>query len=410
MQVSTQLFIGDQEKRTFFPEQIRQKIISAKKYANIRSILIWADENPESYHHIVQICREYEIQTYLWFPVFADIPGYAPQEEQFVTSYEDSRGYGKIGRWDALGQGDEKFLFICPNNTPAVDDVLCLYTRLVDQVDFDGVFLDRIRYPSCTNGFELLFTCFCDFCRDKFSKLYDTTLDDYRQTIADFVQHLEHITPEEFNRYNSLESLWKSADLQQFFEFRNRNIFEAVKRFSEYARSKNKHVGLDLYTPSLAPFVAQDYALLSQCCDWIKPMSYCHVIGPAGVPLEISCLIWALEVLCPNLHEQDIVQFFERMLQVPLPKSVEAILAQGIPEEFVARELEKIENLSLVDDVRVYPGIEAVENPHFSLTIDQQILGKYLAHIHHRADGCIASWNLLYIPDENWKILGEISR
>jgi hypothetical protein len=198
--------------------------------------------------------------------------------------------------------------------------------------------------------------------------------------------------------------------LEQFFDFRNRNIFEAVKRFSEYARSKNKHVGLDLYTPSLAPFVAQDYMLLSQCCDWIKPMSYCHVIGPAGVPLEISCLIQALEELCPNLHEQDIVQFFERVLQVPLPKSGEAILARGIPEEFVARELEKIDQLQLSDDLGIYPGIEAVKNPHFSLTIDQHILEKYLSHIQPKADGVIASWNVLYIPDENWKIMAELSK
>ena len=409
MHVSTQLFIGDQERHTFSPEQIRQRIASAKKYANIRSIMIWADEKPESYQYIVQICKEYEIQTYLWFPVFADIPGYAPQEEQLVTSYEDQRGYGKIGRWDALGQGDEEFLFICSNNTPAVDGIFHTYTRLVDQVDFDGVFLDRIRYPSCTNGFESFFTCFCDFCKDKFSKLYNASLNVYRQTITDFVQHLEHTTPEEFNQHNNLESLWESVDLQRFLDFRNKNIFESVKQFSEYARSKNKYVGLDLYTLSLAPFVSQDYALLSQSCDWIKPMSYCHVIGPAGVPLEISCLIRALEILCPNLNEQDIVQFFERVLQVPLPKSVEAILARGITEEFVARELDKIENLSLSDDVRIYPGIEAVKNPQFSLTIDQQILEKYLSHIHHKADGCIASWNVLYIPDENWKIIAELS-
>jgi hypothetical protein len=235
-------------------------------------------------------------------------------------------------------------------------------------------------------------------------------LDSDRQTIADFVESLKQITAKELEECNSLESLWDSTGLDKFFQFRNRNVYDVVKKFSDYARSQNKQVGLDLFTPSLAPFVSQDYQLLSEHCEWIKPMSYCHVIGPAGVPLEISCLIQAMKTLCSNLSEHNIIRFCERALGVPLPESEEGIAEQGIPEEFVAKELEKIHNLQLPDDIQLYPGVEAVRNPHFSLNIDKNILEKYLSHIHQHANGFIASWNLLYIPDENLEIMGNMMK
>ena len=32
---------------------------------------------------------------------------------------------------------------------------------------FDGVFLDKIRFPSIANGLQDLFSCFCPFCAQK---------------------------------------------------------------------------------------------------------------------------------------------------------------------------------------------------------------------------------------------------
>ena len=90
-----------------------------------------------------------------------------------------------------------------------------------------------------------------------------------------------------------------------------------------------------------------------------------------------------------------------------MPESKQSILAQGIPEKFVARELEKIRNFRLPDAIQIYPGIEAVKNPHFALNIDRFILEKYLAQIQPNTTGFMASWNLLYIPDENLEFIGK---
>ena len=33
--------------------------------------------------------------------------------------------------------------------------------------DFDGVFIDKIRFPSMANGLQDVFSCFCPYCIEK---------------------------------------------------------------------------------------------------------------------------------------------------------------------------------------------------------------------------------------------------
>ncbi|GAK57567.1 hypothetical protein U27_04534 [Candidatus Vecturithrix granuli] len=407
MHIHTQLFLGHQEQQEFSAHEVRQKILNAKKFANIQRLMIWTDDRPETYQPLVALCREHEIQPYLWFPVLADIPGYPSQEQMMVLNHEQQRGYGHLGRWEKLGAGEEQFLFLCPNTRPALADVFEIYKTLVGQVDFDGVFLDRVRYPSCANGFESLFTCFCDACQQRFAELYDEPLDEYIPGIRVLLDRLQQFNDHDLEQCMQLDDLWGCGDLDQFFVFRAHNITCAVKIFTEYAGLQGKQIGLDLFTPSLSPFVSQDYRLLSACCDWIKPMSYCHAIGPAGVPLEIACLLRALHSLCPKVSDSQRIAFCARILNVPLPETEELILQRGIPETFVAHELEKIRSFALPEKIEIYPGVEMVKHPHFDLNIDQQILEKYLAAIAGKVDGFVASWNLLYIPDEHWKLMEQ---
>ena len=56
------------------------------------------------------------------------------------------------------------------------------YKDLVSRLDLDGVMLDRIRYPSCANGLESLFTSFCDCCQAKYRTKTGFTFEDQNQT------------------------------------------------------------------------------------------------------------------------------------------------------------------------------------------------------------------------------------
>lgn len=62
--------------------------------------------------------------------------------------------------------GDETFDFCCPSQAGLAQRLLEKYDRDFAGCAFDGMFLDRIRYPSLTVGAEALFGCACGECRD----------------------------------------------------------------------------------------------------------------------------------------------------------------------------------------------------------------------------------------------------
>lgn len=391
-------------------QDIEQRIVRAAEIGCLDALMIWADAASEPLERIIHTCRECGLQTYLWFPVLADTYGCETSEEDLVQTAGGQRGHGWVGRWELLGSNQEEFLFICPNNEPALERIFAVYRELVESLDLDGVMLDRIRYPSCANGFETLYTCFCGSCRQALASRTSLDLEALRIRAQRFAASLASWRPGELPAWRGLEALYIEAGLEELSTFRKRSIQRVVGIFSDYARSRGLSVGLDLYSPSLAALVGQDYKLLSASCNWIKPMSYCHAVGPAGLSLELSCLSEALSTLCTGLKAADALAFLSGTLGWELPRSNTELLDSGLPEAILAGELERIDALSLCPDVRVYPGIEAVRHPGFGIDIRPATLKRYLKGLAGRAYGFIASWNLLYIPDDNLYHLARWAR
>jgi molybdopterin-biosynthesis enzyme MoeA-like protein len=90
-----------------------------------------------------------------------------------------------------------------------------------------------------------------------------------------------------------------------------------------------------------------------------------------------------------------------------LPPANAQLLRAGIPESIVTQELDKIKHLSASPDVRIYQGVEAVRHPGFGIDIRTDTLERYLESLPDWVSGVIASWNLLYIPDENLQYLAR---
>ncbi|MEA2015398.1 MAG: hypothetical protein U9O59_01560, partial [Actinomycetota bacterium] len=86
----------------------------------LSSLMLWANNDFNMYENFIKICREFEIESYLWFPVLSDIPGYTISKEDLTLNYDGARGYGKRGQWRNPNQKEEEFLFICPNNKKAL--------------------------------------------------------------------------------------------------------------------------------------------------------------------------------------------------------------------------------------------------------------------------------------------------
>jgi len=389
-------------------DNLKKKLATAKEALNLDALMIWSDINKKDLDLVRKICRDFKIKTYLWYPILADIPGFKVRWEQSVETFDGLHGYGKNGRWDKLGKGEEDFLFLCPNDEQNIRRIFDQYQNKIIESGFDGVFLDRIRFPSPSNGFELLFSCFCKSCLHKFYNNYGEDLKGYRNQAKTVFKKFKTIDVNYLQTCQSFSDIIIRDSLKKFYDFRKQNIYQVLKMFADKAKQMGKLVGVDLFAPSLAPLVSQDYQLLAKTCDWIKPMIYCHTSSPAGLPLELYCLIRAILEINPTLDEGQLIQEISRIIGVDLPTQINDLLKNGISENIICSEMQRITEFNLPEKVDIYVGIEAVQIPKVC-NIDGSILKKYLeSFIKTETKGIILSWNLLKIPDENLKLAGDI--
>jgi len=389
-------------------DNLKKKLVTAKETLNLDALIIWSDINKKDLDLVRKICRDFKIKTYLWYPILADIPGFKVRWEQSVETFDGLRGYGKNGRWDKLGKGEEDFLFLCPNDEQNIRRIFDQYQNKIKESGFDGVFLDRIRFPSPSDGFEALFSCFCKSCLNKFYNNYGEDLEGYQNQVKTVFKNFKTIDVNYLQTCQSFSDIIIRDSLKKFYDFRKQNIYQVLKMFADKAKQMGKLVGVDLFAPSLAPLVSQDYQLLAKTCDWIKPMIYCHTSSPAGLPLELYCFIRAILDINPALDEGQLIREISRIIGVDLPTQIDELLKNGVSENIICSEMQKIKEFNLPEKVDTYVGIEAVQMPGLC-NITEKILKKYLKSV-IEADikGMVLSWDLLKIPDENLKIVGDI--
>jgi len=389
-------------------DNLKKKLATAKETLNLDALMIWSDINKKDLDLVRKICKDFKIKTYLWYPILADIPGFKIEQEQAVETFDGLRGYGKNSYWDKLGEGEEYFLFLCPNDEEHIRRIFDQYQNKIKESGFDGVFLDRIRFPSPSDGFETLFSCFCKYCLNKFYNNYGEDLKDYRNQVKTFFKKFKTIDINYLQTCQSLSDIIIRDNLKKFYDFRKQNIYQVLKMFADKAKQMGKLVGVDLFAPSLAPLVSQDYQLLTKTCDWIKPMIYCHTSSPAGLPLELYCFIRAILDINPVLDEGQLILEISRIIGVDLPTQINELLKNGVSENIIYSEMQKIKELNLRENVDIYVGLEAVQIPGLC-NITERILKIYLKSvIETDIKGMILSWDLLKIPDENLQLVGDI--
>ncbi len=388
-------------------DYLKKKISLAKDTLDLDTLIVWPDSNEKNLDLIREICSGFKIKIYLWYPILADISLFKIRPNQAVETFDGLHGYGVNGCWEKLGQREEDFLFLCPNDEQRIRKIFNYYQKQIIEGSFDGVFLDRIRFPSPANGLETLFTCFCKSCLEKFHTNCHEDLNHYRSRVKDFFREFKDIDIRDLSACRTLFDMIVRDNLKRFFDFRAQSIYQVTKMFTDEAKKRGKLVGLDLFAPSIAPLVAQDYRLLAETCDWMKPMVYCYTSGPAGLPLELSCFIKAILNINPALSEDQLIQEVGRMLGVQLPGEINDLLKKGVPANIIYYEMQRIKNFDLREGIKIYIGLEAVQIPGIC-HVNRSILEKYLSSVLEIGiEGMVISWNLLKIPDENLKIVGD---
>jgi hypothetical protein len=384
--LAAQLMIGKDELAAFGETGIAACLERAAEILDLGWLFL-AVEDPSSApaRHAIAACRARGARTALWTMVLADAPGPAPAE---VQDARGRTGYGRLGTWDGMGRGQEKFLFACPTCALEDGDGPARAVRALQDAGADAVFLDRIRYPSPAGGLELLGACGCTACGSR----YRTATGEDWPDLAAWALELAGQGGRGAERF-----LERSAPA---LAFRAGTIAAVVARFAAAARRAGGQVGLDLFAPALATLVGQDYALLAPHADFVKAMLYCKARGPAGLPLELSCLTDGL--VQGGVAREAAREFAAGLTELPLAEIAAAAGPEGLPAERAgaehARALRWMARAGRAAPP-LHAGIELVDHPAYSTRIDAGARDRYLAAL--RGAPVVVSWNLLYVPAEH---------
>ena len=280
--------------------------------------------------------------------------------------------WGEIpGNYDlTAGEG---FRFNCPSNPQNAANVVGIYDRFFRDCGFDGVFLDRIRTQSFVSGTSGVLNCGCPICAERFAT-EGIDLDEVREALdaaGDAFFSVEGYAPATgFQFVNPVA--------ERFFRAKGHVVSGAVAPVADSLRSRGLSVGMDLYAPFMATFVGQDYAILAQHADFIKPMLYRQTFAPAGMGFEYD------------------------LLKKAVPE------ATGYPDfamdvAFLDSQLEAMEPYSCGK----YPGLEINYREGVAPTSPAYVTESLDAVMRHGFNGAVLSWNIMEAPEAHVACLGK---
>jgi hypothetical protein len=339
----------------------------------------------------------------LWYGALSDIEGMDGSDLVVNWRGERSRGWG--GWAEKGGEVDETFRFVCPNNPAVRRKTVGRLRDLLDQYDFAGVFLDKIRFPSPANGVDEMLSCFCSHCRDA-AKGAGLDLDSVVKILADGAIDPWTLRPEAARDGNPswLDALVAGSPiLSHFLRFRADSVAALVAGLAEQARRMGRKVSLDLFSPCLAPLVGQDYRVLKQHCDWAKPMTYRLALGPAGLRLEIPALIEGVASRF-GVDEARIVEWSARHAAFD-KDALHETRKRAVPISFIQAEIEAA--VRTLAPAPVYFGLELVRQPGVIGVDRRHVVDMVKAGRAANAAGLVISWDLMHAPIDCVRALAE---
>ena len=335
-------------------EQIYQK-------AHLDCVMI--GENPDAeIDELADYLRQRGTDVYLWLSVFSGHRGLSalvnPQNKPVRQDYDPD---------------DEKFVFGCPGNPENIRYIKQIFEKYYQRRKYDGIFLDKIRFPGFSCGTEPVFTCFCPHCRANYP-------------VSDRIQIGNGENPLGITGYGNLKYTLADKNLDDLFAYKAEAVTASLISLIAYFREKKYKIGLDLFAPFLSYFVGQDYAALAPYADFIKPMFYRKTYAPAGLPFEIDKYANAFGGSLQEIEKRRL--YLYKMLQT-----------SAIDMSFINREIKAMR--SHIGTAKLYSGIEV--NYHEKIAPVKASYIKENIRMTENVDGFALSWDLCGTPDENLK-------
>jgi hypothetical protein len=382
-EISIQIFTGGFLSEAVSYEAVKQKLERVLQHLPVKKVIMgWSPDNSKYlYEKTAALLARYDAEFYLWFPVFSET-GLLKNLSPLI----DLQGR-KIE--SGTGNSEEDFSFCCPNHPGNIEKILDIFEERFAALPFDGVFLDKIRYPSFANckadgsgqGFENVMSCFCPHCLEKYSQ-EQFSIEDLKKALSRSAS-----APLGIRAYKG-KGLYSFEDpaIFQFFELKASFIFKSLLKICQYFWERNYRIGFDVFAPFLSAFVGQDLITLSALCDFMKPMMYRITHAPAGIPFETEALL--NETVGTDTEKRE---NFDRIVGVnshifPFDLS------------FSVRELSGLAERTSCD---IYAGIEINRKEHIADVHPEYIEDTVKAYMGSGLHGLGLSWNLLDAQEDN---------
>jgi hypothetical protein len=396
MLIAIQYLQPEPDLNTLSPEEVQEKQRAAGETLPITHVLVgW--NIPQ---RLLDACREETrrmgAKLFRWQPLLTGDGVFRPLTEWHVRNMEGKPVTGY--------QDTEGFTFVCPNHPSVQNNIQEHLHDILREHPYDGLFLDRIRFPGLSYDPVRNLACFCEHCRYKAAD-QGLDLDEVKDEIMRKAQSTEgrlQFAKALFNVEQKHKSTAELTVLERFLLFRQSSITRLVQIISEQLQHAGLQVGLDCFAPTLTKMVGQDLSSLSMSADWVKVMTYARVNAPAGMPYELMGLLdWLMQ---SELDEKTALTELGRTAHIKMPSSREELLEKGISVDALRSEVSRG---VLASGAPLLAGIELVEVPGVTQLNDAQIRADLKALLSSGPAGLALSWDLRHIPLERLKMVGE---
>jgi len=391
MDISVQYLEGGSHPVPPSPAEARARLRAAFEILPLGAVLLGWDLAPGIVEACAEECQNRGASLYLWHPLLSGRRDSHPDTGWRVVGLngEPVAGYA----------GMAEFTFVCPNQASACEAALARLDAALATGWYQGVFLDRIRFPSPSADPERDLGCFCSACRVTAAEggidlpalqaqlKASLTTPAGRSSLARGLL-VECVQP---------EGEMARGALDQLLAFRRKSITRLVVSAATVARARGVRLGLDCYSPTLTRMVGQDLAALAAVSDWIKIMTYTRAFGPAGIPFEILGLSdW---LMTPGAAtEPDALGLLGEATGWPLPATLEEIRRGGLPSRVITSEISR-GRASCAAALRA--GIELVGVPGVCRTDLAAVSRDAQAVQLASPDGIVLSWDLWLMSTRN---------
>jgi len=379
-EVILQIFTGGFLENEVTYEKIEKKLKPLLETLTISKIIMGWSTNKDLYLKTKELLSMYQVKFYLWMPVFSENGLLKPAVT--LLDYE-----GKAVKSYSLKAG-ENFEFYCPNQQGNVENVIEIYEENFAQIGFDGIFLDKIRYGSFSNGLSGVFNCFCPECRKRYQEHgFDVqSLKKEMKKVAlgqnGYEENPLKIISYKQGKYQFSELIW-----EKYFDEKARYIAEALEKITNYFRKRNMKIGMDTFSPFMGYFTGQDFNRLKTLTDFVKPMMYRVTKSPAGLPFEYYNFI--KETTKGNFEHNS--SGFNKIIHSS------GCVNEKFDIDFIIAELNYITSLN----IPIYCGIE-INRIDDIAPVYPEYIRENLEYLEEtQVNGYVLSWDLLSAPEEN---------